>query len=63
MGEDGTRKEAHRIEGEREGQGVRSGVTNKEKQSVEHECLQDVAWLERKRRVYMATWKEMERKR
>ena len=44
MGEDGRRKEAHRIEGEREGQGVRSGVTNKEKQSVEHESLQDVAW-------------------
>lgn len=27
------------------GQGVRDGVTNKEKQSVEHECLQDFAWL------------------
>ncbi len=34
-----------RMEGEREGQGLRDGVTNKKKQSVEHECLQDFAWL------------------
>lgn len=31
------------MEGEREGQGVREAVTNKKKQSVEHECLQDFA--------------------
>lgn len=29
------------MEGEREGQGVRDGVTTKKKQSVAHECLQD----------------------
>lgn len=35
--EDGKRKERHiEWEGEREGQRVRDGVTNKEKQSVEH---------------------------
>lgn len=49
------------MEGEREGQGVRDGVTNKEKQSVEHECLRDFAWLERNKRVYMDTWKETEK--
>lgn len=49
------------MEGEREGQGVRDGVTNKGKQSVEHGCLQDFAWLERKKRVYLDTCKETEK--
>ena len=49
MGETGGKKrESHGTEREREGQGLRKGVTNKGKQSVEHECLQDFAWLERK---------------
>lgn len=30
---------------------MRDGVTNKEKRSIEHECLQDFAWQERKKRV------------
>lgn len=47
--------------GEREGKGVREGVTNKRKQSIEHECLQDFAWIEWQGRVYMDTWKEAER--
>lgn len=57
MGEDGRRKERHT---EWRASGVRDGVTNKEKQSVEHECLQDFAWLERKKGVNMDTWKEAE---
>lgn len=40
---------------------MREGVTNKEKQSIEHECLQDFAWPERKKGVYMDTWKEAEK--
>lgn len=37
---------------------MRDGVTNKKKRSIEHECLQDFARLERKKGVYMDTWKE-----
>ena len=61
MGEDGRRKERHIEWRLGRWQGVRDGVTNKEKQSVEHECLRDSAWLESKRRVYMDTWKETEK--
>jgi len=42
----GKESEAHWMEGEME------GISNKGKQSVEHECLQDFAWLERKKGVY-----------
>lgn len=49
------------MEGEREAHGVRDGIANKEKQSVEHERLQDFAWAERKKRLYMDTWKETEK--
>lgn len=43
------------------GTGVRDGVTNKEKQSIEQKCLQDFAWQERRQRVYTDT-KERDRK-